>query len=248
MRLALTSDTHSYLPEIPSDVDAVIHAGDIGPDRDPINWYRDVLYPWAVRVGVPIFATFGNHCFIGQRHAVPAGRPDNLSFIVDQAHTINGVKFWFSPWSNMFGSWAYMVDEAGLAARYAEIPEDTEVIVSHGPPKHYGDRILWDGVIQNVGSVSLAERAAQLPLLRYIITGHIHEAHGHYLMGAVRVLNVSHVDEMYRPKHAPTIIELQDGYHGNSPLSEAGGSAQSEAQKRSSYVEAGVRAMERKSA
>lgn len=211
MRLALISDTHGFLPEIPSDVDAVIHAGDIGPDRDPINWYRDVLYPWAERVGVPIYATFGNHCFIGQRHAIPDGRPDNLSFIVDQAFTINGVKFWFSPWSNLFGAWAYMVDEAGLAARYAKIPEDTEVIVSHGPPKNYGDKILWDGQLQNVGSVALAERAAQLPLLRYIITGHIHEAHGHYLMGHVRVLNVSHVDEMYRPKHAPMILELADG-------------------------------------
>jgi Icc-related predicted phosphoesterase len=229
MRLALISDTHGFCPEIPSDVDAVIHAGDISVDRGVTSNYIDEIYPWAARVGVPIYATFGNHDFAGQQACIPPGQPDNLHFLVDRAHTINGVKFWFSPWSNLFGAWAYMLDEAGLAARYAKIPEDTEVIVSHGPPKHYGDKILWDGRIQNVGSVALAARAAQLPLLKYIITGHIHEAHGHYLMGAVRVLNVSHVDEMYRPKHAATIIDLPDGYHGNMPLSEASGSAQSEA-------------------
>jgi Icc-related predicted phosphoesterase len=210
MKLALISDTHSYLPEIPIDVDAVIHAGDIGPDRDPINWFRDVLYPWAERVDVSIFATFGNHDFIGQRHATPRGCPDNLHFIVDQAHTINGVKFWFSPWSNLFGSWAWMVDEAGLAARYAKIDEDAEVIVSHGPPKYHGDKILWDGKIQNVGSVALAERAAQLPKLKLIITGHIHEAFGDYDMRGVRVLNVSHVNEFYQPTHAPVVIEIAD--------------------------------------
>jgi Icc-related predicted phosphoesterase len=211
MRLALISDTHGFCPEIPSDVDAVIHAGDIAADRGFVGNYTDEIYPWAASVGVPIYATFGNHDFAGQQARIPPGVPENLNFIVDQAHTINGVKFWFSPWSNLFGAWAYMLDEVGLAARYAKIPEDTEVIVSHGPPKNYGDKILWDGRIQNVGSVALAERAAQLPLLRYIITGHIHEAHGEYQMGHVTVLNVSHVDEMYRQRHAPTILELADG-------------------------------------
>lgn len=213
MRLALISDTHGFCPEIPSDADAVIHAGDIAVDRGVIKNYTDDIYPWAVRVGVPIFATFGNHDFAGQQARIPPGAPENLHFIVDQAHTINGVQFWFSPWSNLFGAWAYMLNEAGLAAKYARIPEDTEVLVSHGPPKGYGDSIYWDGQRQNVGSQALSDRMCALPNLRYVITGHIHEAHGAYdfPVNGVRVLNVSHVDEMYRPKHAATILELADG-------------------------------------
>jgi Icc-related predicted phosphoesterase len=209
MKVALISDTHSMLPpaELFAGADAIIHAGDIGPDRGALPWFQGEFSAWAAKVGLPIYATWGNHDFIGGRHGWDF-LPSNVCVFVDQQVSIFGVKVWFSPWSNLFGSWAWMRDEHGLAKRYAEIPADTQVIVSHGPPKNYGDKILWDGRVQNVGSVSLAERAAALPELGLIVCGHIHEAHGVYQMGAVRVLNVSYVDEFYRPRFNPTIIDL----------------------------------------
>lgn len=209
MILALISDTHGFLPEIPPYVDAVIHAGDIAVDRGVARNYTEEIYPWAERLGIPIYATFGNHDFAGQQGWVPEGQPDNLHFLVDQEQLISGVKFWFSPWSNLFGNWAFMKTEDGLAERYAQIPEDVEVIVSHGPPKDHGDRIFWDGHYQHVGSVALAERAVQLPNLRYIVTGHIHEARGEYQMGRVKVINASVVDEAYQHVHPPIMLELE---------------------------------------
>ena len=208
MNLALISDTHGMLPSIPRDAEAVIHAGDIGVDRDPINWFRDVMYPWARKVRKPIYATFGNHDRIGERHAVPSGQPDNLNLIVDQAFMINMVKFWFSPWSPRFFDWAFMADEETLAKKYALIPEDTNVIVSHTPPFGAGDVTTMK---LRTGSTALAARMMQLPQLELVVCGHIHEAHGEYELNGVRVLNVSHVDEMYRPKHKPTIVEIANG-------------------------------------
>lgn len=215
MKIALISDTHGMLPEIPRDVDVVIHAGDIGVDRDPINWFRDTLYPWARKVGKPIYATFGNHDRIGERHAVPAGCPSNLDLLVDCAVGINGVAFWFSPWSPQFFDWAFMADEETLAKKYARIPEDTEVIVTHAPPFGAGDVTTMK---LRTGSTALAERMAQLPRLRLVVCGHIHEAHGDYQLNGVRVLNVSYVDEMYRPKHKPTIVELTETMAGHDEL------------------------------
>ena len=63
MRLALISDTHGMLPEDIPDCDAIIHAGDIGPDRNTHQWWDETFRPWAVKAGVPIYATFGNHDF-----------------------------------------------------------------------------------------------------------------------------------------------------------------------------------------
>jgi Icc-related predicted phosphoesterase len=208
MKLALISDTHGFLPALPTDVDAIIHAGDIGPDRDPINWFRDRFYPYVEALGVPYIATFGNHDRIGERQALPDNRPMNLRFLVDEPYELEGVKFWFSPWSNLFGNWAFMRTEEGLAHRYALIPEDTQIIVSHGPPKCYGDRIFWDGEYRNVGSEALETRARELPNLRLLVTGHIHEAFGEYHLGAVKVLNVSHVNEMYQPTNEAVVVEL----------------------------------------
>jgi Icc-related predicted phosphoesterase len=206
MRFALISDTHGFCPEIPTGVEAVIHAGDVAADVDVLQNYCNQIYPWAAAAGVPIHATFGNHDFAGEEGTLPGGCPANLRFYIDQAVDINGVKFWFSPWSNYIGPWAFMQDENGLAAKYAQIPDGTEVIVSHGPPKDYGDQITWKG--HHVGSVALAKRCANLKKLRYVITGHIHEAFGEYDMNGVRVLNVSHVDENYQPTNQPVILEI----------------------------------------
>lgn len=207
MRLALISDTHGFCPDIPAGVDAVIHAGDVAVDGDVRDNYQKQIYPWAERAGMPIYATFGNHDFDGESGTLPEGCPKNLHFFIDEAVDINGVKFWFSPWSNYIGPWAFMLDERGLAEKYAQIPDDTEVIVSHGPPKDYGDQIVWKSY--HVGSVALATRCASLKKLRCVITGHIHEAFGEYDMNGVRVLNVSHVDVNYQPANTPVVIEIE---------------------------------------
>jgi Icc-related predicted phosphoesterase len=86
MRLALTSDLHGDLPQIPTDVDAVILAGDICPDFAPrkprpfaqvrwpgterpnstyqYQWFRRTFVPWLEQLArwVPhIIIVAGNH-------------------------------------------------------------------------------------------------------------------------------------------------------------------------------------------
>ena len=218
MKIALISDTHGMLPDVPKEARIIIHAGDIGVDCDPITWFRDVLYPWARKVNKPIYATFGNHDRIGERHAVPAGCPSNLDLLTDCAIGIQGVNYWFSPWSPQFFDWAFMADEETLAKKYARIPDDTEVIVTHCPPLGAGDVTT---MTLRTGSVALAERMKQLPRLRLVVCGHIHEAFGDYMLDGVRVLNVSHVDEMYRPKHKPVVIDLDELQTGSGTVTDA---------------------------
>ena len=203
MKVALTSDTHGYLPGIPSEADAVLHAGDIGVDRDPITWFREKFYPWARKIAVPIYATFGNHDRIGERGLVPDGAPANLHLIVDELRYVFGVPVWFSPWSLRFFDWAYMDNESGLACRYAKIPETIQVIVAHGPPFRAGD----DTGKAFAGSESLAQRIRELPDLRLVVTGHIHEAFGLHECYEVPVWNVSYVDQYYQPTNPPVIID-----------------------------------------
>lgn len=222
MKVALISDTHGYLPEIHTIhtkrhsgdhvelVDAVIHAGDIGVDRDPITWFHDKLYPWCRYLDVPVYATFGNHDRIGEKQAIPDPIPVNLRLEVDVLVDVLGVKVWFSPWSMRYGDWAFMHSDTMLAKKYMAIPETTEVIVTHGPPLDAGD-LTTDG--RRTGSSSLRDKIVNgLPKLRLVVTGHIHEARGEYTIETVdgrqvRVLNVSHVNEWYEPIHKPVIID-----------------------------------------
>lgn len=204
MKVALTSDTHGRLPVLQDGIDAVLHAGDIGVDVDPIGWFQHTLYPWAEKVRVPIYATFGNHDRIGERHAVPDGAPPNLHLIVDEERDVLGVPVWFSPWSPLFNNWAFMVDEKALAKKYAKIPDHIQVIVSHTPPFGCGDRTL-EG--ERHGSTALLNRIERLPNLRLVVCGHIHEGFGSGWCFGVPVYNVSFMDGGYRPKNKPVIID-----------------------------------------
>ena len=206
MEIALIADTHGMLPEIPEGAQIVIHAGDVGPDRDPIHWFREVLYPWARKVDRPIYATFGNHDFIGQQRAMPEGCPANLRFLVDESIDIHGVRYWFSPWSLRFMDWAFMANEKTLAEKYRHIPHNTEVIVSHGPPFGCGDRVPGEG---HVGSTELAKRCLDLPQLRWVVCGHIHEGRGGHRLGQITVINASIVDARYQPVHSPVVINIE---------------------------------------
>ena len=81
------------------------------------------------------------------------GRNDDADAAISSASTgwwtrpsnLDGCRFWGSPWSVPFFKWAFMRPEKELAETWAQIPDDTDVVIVHGPPKGYGDRTNSDG-------------------------------------------------------------------------------------------------------
>jgi len=224
MVIACISDTHGiWLPPIPDEADIVIHAGDVtrGPKTASIMWMELEFAQWAKTVDRPIYLTWGNHDYIDWPQPFPGGLvlPDNVQICADEAVTIVGTQFWFSPWSPVFGDWAWMDTESELRKKYTKIPEDTQVIVSHGPPKYYGD-CLNDarfGPPTHVGSTPLLERFMALPEADLLICGHIHSGWGRFTTvdgyvyhggtnytptkAGKLVVNAAQVDEDYKPVH-----------------------------------------------
>ena len=228
MKIACISDTHGViLPDIPEGVDFVIHAGDIGPDRKPLQWFIGPFKHWLQGLearNIGFFGTWGNHDFIGREQDFSKILPGNTQLVVDKAVTVMDalsdeeadddtptVKLWLSPWSPTFGNWAWMEPDHLLRARYFDIEDDVDIIVSHGPPRGYGDLTTWQGVTQNVGSQSLLEEFKAHRKAKYLICGHIHQARGCYEIDGTdkKVINCSQVDEMYAPHgEAIHIIEV----------------------------------------
>ena len=111
-----------------------------------------------------------------------------------------------SPWVPTFNDWAFMRDDAELAGVWARIPDDVDVLMTHGPPLGMGDLVV-DG--RRAGSETLARRIAGLKHLRLHLFGHIHESHGSRdRIGHAVVANVSYVDFHYRPVQPPVLFEL----------------------------------------
>lgn len=151
-------------------------------------------------------------------------RSTNLQILVDEATipcsdgTKRHVSVWATPWSNRFMRWAFMKKPSELEAVYAAIPEGIDILVSHQPPLHYGDRTfnLDSGRVEHVGSRELLD-AVERVRPRIVVCGHVHEGFGRYEHQGMPIYNVSVVDETYRLVHAPTVIDLRGSErHGRS--------------------------------
>lgn len=107
---------------------------------------------------------------------------------VDQAVTIGNAKLWFSPWCRKFRDWAWNKTEDQLTEIYKKIPKDTNILVTHTPP--YG---ILDKNSQGMpcGSQALTLAINNLPELKLVICGHIHECRGYVERGGVLYVNAS---------------------------------------------------------
>lgn len=125
---------------------------------------------------------------------------------------IEGLKIHGSAITPWFYDWAWNVRRGpDIAKEWAKIPDDIDILVTHGPPNGQLDIVYYaDGVTpkERVGCWDLEERIKQLPKLKHHIFGHIHCSHGHREFNGVNYWNAAICDEMYMPTNPITIIEL----------------------------------------
>lgn len=109
---------------------------------------------------------------------------------------------------------AFTVDtDEKLAEKWAMIPDDTDILVTHSPPKGYMDQLETG---EHVGSKSLFDwwyNNSKLKIKLWVV-GHIHESYGrfdanhYYSSGKMTIVNASHVNEHYKPVNKPIRVEL----------------------------------------
>lgn len=72
-----------------------------------------------------------------------------------------------------FCQWAFMVREGEESQRLWEhIPSDTDIVLVHGPPYGFGDRLMSG---ERVGCRELLKALRERVKPKYCIFGHIHE-------------------------------------------------------------------------
>lgn len=214
MKIVAVADLHGYLPSI-EPCDLLILAGDIcpnfagTPDKDRFRqaaWMDRMLRPWLQAVPAKtVLAIWGNHDWVGQRSGLV---PDGLrwTLINDRAITIDGLRIYGTPWTPTFFNWAFMKEEEALEAYWDAIPNALDILVSHGPPYGYRDRVSPTDV-RCCGSKALLTHVTRSnPAL--VICGHIHGGRGEAILpvgGTIK--NVAFVDEAYKPRQVPSAFE-----------------------------------------
>jgi Icc-related predicted phosphoesterase len=207
VKIVALSDIHGHLPAIP-ECDLLIIAGDICPTSNhsrpfQADWLMGIFNPWIKNVPAKnkvIIA--GNHDFVFE------DRPYNFSpsklnciYLENFSVEIDGIKIWGSPFSRWFYSWAFNApetdnEEVFLDKLYSKIPQDTDIIISHGPPIGYGD-ITLEGT--RTGSIKLLEHFKRTSA-KLLLVGHIHEDRGIFELDKNKtIVNCSYLDRGYSP-------------------------------------------------
>lgn len=94
---------------------------------------------------------------------------------------------------------------SSLRSQWGLIPDDTDVLITHGPPYLSGGRAIDGMLIINVGCEELYYRTRDMPLQTHVF-GHIHEGYGMYQRGEQLLINACSCTEHYEPINTPVIF------------------------------------------
>lgn len=204
MRIVAVADTHTFQDDLHliPDGDVFIHAGDLcrGGRLDELRtvaaWLRTLPHRHKIVVA-------GNHdwCFAREPQAAIEALGQGVVYLQDSEVTINGVRFWGSPWQPEFKDWAFNLPRGeALAEKWALIPSGIHVLVTHGPPRGIGD---WTGEPVRQGCEDLLTAVRRIrPLLH--LFGHIHQDGGFWQQNGICFANVT----CWECERGPTVVDL----------------------------------------
>ena len=130
----------------------------------------------------------------------------NVFYLENSFVILDDIKIWGSPITPSFGyGWAFNKDRGyDINEIWNRIPNDTDIVITHGPIHSYCDRTDRGGL--NVGCEQLYHRLNEVqPQLHF--SGHIHEAYGYRNTKWGYAFNGCNCDLSYLVNNKPMTFE-----------------------------------------
>lgn len=195
MKIAIISDQHGELPQIP-DCDLLIVSGDMcgGPSSIDGRWRPDLsddywwqwlhgpFVDWCNKIPYTIVVA-GNHDTAIWLKGPPIW-PKNIQYLHDSSCEYAGLKFYGMPWVCKWDDLAFGLYSHEMQRKCSIIPL-CDILVCHGPPNGYGDRVLCGEL---TGSIWLTQAIDRIKP-KLVTCGHIHEARGIYTLDNTTIIN-----------------------------------------------------------
>lgn len=224
MKFCAISDTHGLHEQLDiPDCDMIIHSGDmsnrgkVSEIEDFCEWYGKLPHKHKILIA-------GNHDWGFQtrnEECLQICKDNGITYLQDSHVIIDGIKIHGSPQTPEFHNWAFnclrtLAEETNntngsdyrwVGRFWDMIPEDTDILLTHGPPYDILD-LCQDG---HVGCEILAKKIEESGI-KYHIFGHIHEQRGTFFDGITRYINASSLDGRYNPRsEIAEVFEINKG-------------------------------------
>jgi Icc-related predicted phosphoesterase len=181
MKVLHISDTHGFHDQlsIDNDVDMIIHSGDFSNSREVLENRREAqeFFDWFLNLNIKHkILIAGNHDVIVEKDPIftKAYLNKDVIYLENDWVIIEGLKIFGSPITPTFGTgWAF--NKGSTIKNYWEhIPEDTDILITHGPPKGFLDlTINRQNQLELCGCPHLRNKVKEIEP-RYMMFGHIH--------------------------------------------------------------------------
>lgn len=200
------SDTHGQHEAIgPMRGDVLIHCGDfenaMGESvdlADVDDWFGRQPFDTILCVG-------GNHDFAAEeREATGEHVFRNAIYLQDQSIEVEGRRFYGAPWVPDLEGWAFYQGEQEIRQKWQLIPPDTDILITHCPPKGTLDTTRRG---RSIGCLSLREAVDSLQLTLHCF-GHVHARYGRQVVHSTQYCNAALVDSEYKIRNVPLVVEL----------------------------------------
>jgi Icc-related predicted phosphoesterase len=212
-KIVFISDTHNKHKHLTSkgmgnilgSGDYLIHAGDctsMGSKNEItqfLEWFSNTDFKHKIFIA-------GNHDFGFEQQTDIAQEYKDMGviYLFDNDVTIDGIKFYGSPWQPEFHNWAFNLPRGEeLSQKWGQIPNDVDVLITHGPAYGILDYAPIGG---HVGCEELYRKIVEVkPKIH--VCGHIHDGYGQKTMGGIEFLNASVLNDRYEHAHKPIVVE-----------------------------------------
>jgi len=129
----------------------------------------------------------------------------NLIYLENSATTILGYKIYGSPVQPHFYDWAFNVRRERIGEIWNQIPNDTEILITHGPPLGFGD---CNEDNEHVGCEDLLNAIRNRVKPKIHAFGHIHHDYGVWKDENTIYVNAAICDISYNAMRRGIVIDL----------------------------------------
>lgn len=222
MKIWHISDTHGMHGwlQVP-EVDMVIFSGDCSNPSNPylnepevlnfLEWYKSLPIKHKIFVA-------GNHdTSIEKRLVTPAQiKMEGIHYLENDSVEIDGIKFWGTPITPTFGTgWAWNKKREKMNDLWKSMPEDTDVVVSHGPPKGVLD-LSYNRMneLEFCGCTAMKKNMLRLQP-KAVLFGHIHNFKDITNAGTMKVYGCDTIFSNGSCAHDGKFMNFNYFNHGN---------------------------------
>lgn len=210
MRLVTLSDTHNRLSEVVvPDGDILIHCGDAtlyGSVEELVRFNAE-LRQLRARFHHILFVP-GNHDVLFQTDFGLAASIVGAAKVLHKDYfVIRGISFYGCASVPVINhNWAFEESAISLRDIWKKMPDEIDVLITHGPPYLILDKTYRSS---HVGDVALRDRIQEIKPKVHVF-GHIHESYGVLETDDTLYVNTSIMNRDYKIAYRPIVVDVTD--------------------------------------